>query len=289
MQQNNQDSNVQGEFNNSQPVPKETMQVASQQVAQSQQTMQTQQEVSSQTLPVSQENQTVPETEKRESVKPKKKKKGLINTTTCCIGSCIGCLLLLIAIILLGIFAAPTLSKYLNRIINPGIEAPEVKDVDMTDIDEEISTILSEGGTQSITITEDEFNQMLKRKYNPGTDESSISMDVRTDFEDDEAKILMKFTKWMPWALVEVSNDSEGKLSTNTMKLGPLDISNFVKGTIEENFEEGDSSGEIDISFLFVGVVFGDDATKVTMDAIYFMDDEFELNVVIMDTNYLEE
>ncbi len=289
MQQTNQVPATQGDISSSQPVPKENISAPNSPELQGQQTIPAQTEVANQTVPVAQESKSVPMVESAQPAKPEKKKKGLINKTTCCIGSCVGCLLILVIIVLLGIFAAPTLSKYLNKLINPGIDAPEVKDVDMTDIDNEINDMLSEAGTQAITITEDEFNQMLKRKYNPGTDEAAINMDVRSDFEENEAKILMKFTKWMPWALVEVSNDSEGKLSTNTMKLGPLDISNFVKGTMEENFEGEDFSGEINVSSLFVDVVFGDDATRVEVTSIYFGDDEFDMNVVIEDKNYLEE
>jgi len=291
MQENNQVSDSNSNLSGTQPVPKEEeVSPNTQTVQQDPAGLETQSNVPAQPVQETQEQkQETVETISPEQSKPAKKKKGCINTTNCCIGSCVGCLLILIALVLIGIFAAPTLSKYLNNLINPGVEVPEVKDVDLTDLDDEIASLMDKAGSQSITVTEDEFNQLLKRKYNSGTEETAFSSDVRTNFRENEAELLMKFTEWMPWALIEVTNDSEGKLTTDSIKLGPVDISNFVKGAMENEFDEGEFSGNIDMSFLLASIIFGDDINDVSVSAVYFNDDEVKLEVIIASLDDIEQ
>jgi len=304
MQQNNQEPNSQESTAGARPVPKENLQSEQnqqQQVNSQPLTQEQNNDASQNNLPNQQSSQIQPtqtqsktpvtETNKEQvQVKTEKKKKGLINKNTCCIGSCVGCLLILIALVLLGIFAAPVLSKYLNKMINPGIEVPELKDVDLTDLDNEVSSILDEAGSQTITVSEDEYNQLLKRDYGTYSEEAQLDADFRADFEEDQASLLMKFTKWMPWALVEMTSDSEGQITTDSIKLGPVSIGSYVKKAVEENMEEGQQmSSEVDMSSLLARVVFDDEIEQVTIEGIYFKDDEIEFDVTIVDTDSIEE
>lgn len=210
-----------------------------------------------------------------------KKKGGMCNTTTCCIGSCVGCLILIIALVLLGIFAAPTLSNLLNKALNAGIEIPEVRDVDTTKLEDTLSTIPDQEQQQTLTITEDEFNTLL-RKWSETEGETALSLDSRADFEKDTAKILLKLAEWMPWAVIEITNDTDGKLETSSFKLGPLDLTNYFKDTLEQEFQvSGSSSNQLgfDISDLFASVLFKDKTDQVDIQAIYFDKDEMRVTV----------
>lgn len=220
----------------------------------------------------------------QKTVSKEKKGKGFCNVTSCFIGSCVGCLVILIVLILLGIFAAPMLAKMLNRVINPGVEVPEVNEVSLDDLNSNIDQILTKSGEQIIIVSEDEFNTLLKQKYGDVTD-TAVSMDIRTDLEQDTAQVLIRFVDWMPWAVITVVNDQEGNVSTTSIKLGPIDASSYFNDAIQERIqnEGSDYSQGMDIPSLFANVIFGDNVNAINVKSINFLKDEVKIAVEIID------
>jgi len=223
---------------------------------------------------------TQPQPPQQQVIVKEKKGGGLCNATTCCIGSCVGCLILIVILILLGIFAAPTLSKLLNRVINPGVSIPEVMEVDTEDLKNTLNDVASKEERQTITVTENEFNALLKEKYQNG--DADLSLEAVVDFEQDTATVYMKLSEWMPWAVIEISNDENGELSTSSVKVGPIDLTNYIGDTIQKGIDEEEtitSAEQLDLTSLFESVLFEDTTNKVTVQEIYFLKDQMEVVV----------
>lgn len=212
-----------------------------------------------------------------------KKRGGMCNKTTCCIGSCVGCLFIIVALVLLAIFAGPTLADILNKAINPGVDVPEVETVDTTEVEDELASVAQADLAQTITISESEFNSLLKQKLSEAGEES-FNLDLRTDFEENTAKIYIKLVDWMPWGVIEVTNDEQGQLTTSSLKIGPLDASSFLDETVMQEMEEsgdGTTSPEsLDMTELLKSLLFEEDANKVTIQEVYFRKNEMELTAV---------
>ncbi len=204
------------------------------------------------------------------SNKEGKKKKGCCSLSTCLIGTCSGCLILIIAIVFLVIFAGPSIAEVLDKVINPDIEVPEVKDIDLDKLKNEIDESISGNSQQIIILSEDEFNAMLKQKYR--------DMDIRSDLEKDTAKIFIRFVDCLPWITITITSDDEGEISTSNVKLGTIDVSDYSIDMISKYIQNDNEnvSGEID-SLLFSSVIFRNDIT--TIESIYFLQDEIKVVV----------
>lgn len=222
------------------------------------------------------------QTPPQQVVAKEKKGGGMCNTTTCCIASCVGCLLIVVILVLLGIFAAPTLSRLLNQAINPGVNVPEITEVDTTQLEQDLDEAAISEQQQTITVTEDEFNALLGERLQD-TGEGSLDFNLRTDFEQDTATFYFKLTEWMPWGTIEIKNDENGNLSTGAIKLGPMDISSYFEDALEQQLESSEqdiSTDELDLTSLFAEVLFEGNAEKVTIEGIYFYKDEMKAVVV---------
>jgi len=212
---------------------------------------------------------------------------GGCNKSTCCIVSCLGCVGILVGLILLGVFAAPTLSKLLNKVINPNVNVPEIKDVNIDKLNEEIKNAVGTEGSQTINISEDEFNKLLQVQYNTN---SNIKLDMRADFTKDEIDLMLKFAKWMPWSVIEASNGQEGKVITNSIKLGPIDISKYIKDAVNKQMQEGETNTqELDISYILASAVFKEDISKITIEKMFFLDDGIDITFYVNSIDNIED
>jgi hypothetical protein len=146
-----------------------------------------------------------------------KKSSGLkCNATTCLLGSCVGCFVFIIILILLAIFAAPFLSDMLNKVVNQGVEVPEITEVSLDDVNESLKSAVEEGGEQTIEMTESEFNTLIKKRFEE--EGSGLSnYDLRVGFEKDLAEVYMKLNDWMPWAVISVTGSENGEIEMSSI------------------------------------------------------------------------
>lgn len=220
----------------------------------------------------------------KEKVIVKKKGRGFFNKTTCCIGGCGGCLILIVILVLLAIFAAPFVADILNKVVNPDIEIPELMDIDITSLEDEINVSIQEGGAQEIEVSEDEFNVLLHNKIMEGSSEDDLSFDMRVDFEDTTAKIFMKFDDWMPWAIFDMKSDETGQIEMTGVKLGPIDIRNVAT---QIQYDESDTE-EFDMTGLIGSSLFREE-DDVTIQGVYFEKDLLRVEYVVNSEVNLEE
>jgi len=206
-----------------------------------------------------------------------------LNKTTCCLGTGGGCILLIIIIILAAIFAAPTVSDLLNKALNAGINVPQIQEMSLETIESKIDTAKASTTDQTVTLSEDEFNALVRQKMQESTTEGEQQIDVRFDFEEDTANILIRFYEWMPWGVIEVLSDEEGNLTITSIKLGPIDVSTQVQTSLEQyqqdlptNVEQPD---QIDAASLLSSLLFDAEDGKVQITSVYLHKDQIEFTV----------
>lgn len=219
---------------------------------------------------------------KPETVVVEKKKGGCgCNKTTCCIGSCIGCILIIVGLILGIIFAAPTISSLLNKALNPNVNVPELTEVSLESVKSHLEESSKSTQGESVRILEDEFNALVKEKKDKRTDISEET-DIRFGFEKDKAEMFVKFTQWMPWAVIEIVGDDDGTLEVTSIKMGPVDITTRFGSTFEDyessfNTNINEMGDEIDAVNLLTGFIFDETTEDVEIEAVYLHENEIEL------------
>lgn len=223
------------------------------------------------------QEQTRPET-----VVVEKKKGGCgCNKTTCCIGSCIGCILIIVCLILGIIFAAPTISSLLNKALNPNVNVPELTNVSLESVKSQLEESSKSNQGESVRISEEEFNALIKEKKDKRSDISEET-DIRFDFEKDKAKMFAKFSEWMPWAVIEIVGNDDGTLNVTSIKIGPVDITTQLSSTFESygsslNIDIKETGNEVDAINLLTGFIFDETTEDVEIEAVYFHENEIEL------------
>jgi len=204
------------------------------------------------------------------------KKGGICNLTTCCIGSCLGCFGLIIVLVIVGIFAAPTMSRMLNNVVNPDVDVPEINSVSVASLNDEVAVITSTSGQHTVIVSEDEFNVLLRDDF---ADVEDMELDIRADFQEDIGYLYIKFVDWMPWSIIEYVGDADGGLVMGEVKIGPISVDSYLEDSVRSTYGESESYEEFDASSLFLGTVFPEGG--VTLDEIHFLDDEVKMIVTV--------
>lgn len=217
-----------------------------------------------------------------------KEKKGFpisCNKTTCCFGSCFGCLFVIIALVVLAIFAAPTFGNLLNKLVNAGLTVPEITTTDVSSVGTEIDTLLEEQTEQTLTMSEEELNVLIANNVQQEQEEDS-KLDIRADLKNDAADLYIRYSELMPWAVLKTKSSEEGIVTVTSIKLGPIDITNQIGTVLEEQTPDADvvSEESININALFATLIFGDDAGKVQIKSLHFKEDQIEVVATTSDS-----
>ncbi len=235
--------------------------------------------------PAPQQPQQQPPLQQPQQQPPQQKKKNgkgcsfiSCNKTTCCLGSCIGCLGTIIAVILLAIFAAPTVGKLLDNFVNSGVTVPEKSTASTADIESELDKAQVSETSQQIKITEDELNALIIKNLKE-TEEENSTLDVRMDIESGKANIYMRFAEIMPWAVLTAKSDSSGEVKADSIKIGPIDIENRAGELLESKGVDSQEKEEIDLKGFFRSMIFGKDSQSVQLQKVYFEKDAITIVV----------